>query len=318
MMEDELQTLQLFRTTSGSESPKSAANAVGVLSKADQLGDGTRDSWHVAVELATSYAGKFREDVATVVPVIGLIAETSETASLTETDVNQLVTLARMEEKAFGRLLWSTDRFVSAEAPVTSEARERLLSLLDLYGVTQAVQYIRDGTLGAVALRRELATLSGIAHVKLTLDTYFREQDHVLKVRSVLDALDRISYGSGRGQVDPGLEKLRGDVEALRLDPVMHPVLEMEAWHDCCTGRVSFPPEIFQEIARLFTPGSIAGRLGVERETEAMKAAAKDGMIRWQKYVVSDATPVQAKVARVARRSYQVIWTELQEGSETS
>ena len=77
----------------------SAANAVGLLSKADQLGDGTQDPWGVALELAGIYAGKFRDEVAAVVPVIGLVAETAETATLSETDTRQLGELAAMEPK---------------------------------------------------------------------------------------------------------------------------------------------------------------------------------------------------------------------------
>ena len=195
--------MQLFKTSGGSaDSNQSAANAVGVLSKADQLGDGTRDPWGVALELASNYAGKFRDEVATVVPVIGLVAETAETAALTETDAKHLATLAAMEEKAFNRLLWSTDRFTSAEAPVEPAMRERLLVMLDLYGVQRAVTAVRGGAKGAVSIRRQLSALSGIAEVKQTLAKYFREQDHVLKVRSVLDSLRRLSLRAGRDRLD--------------------------------------------------------------------------------------------------------------------
>ena len=218
-----------------------------------------------------------------------------------------------MEVKGFNRLLWSADRFVSAEAPVPAEHRERLLALLDLYGVSQAVAQLRKGVQGAVAVRQELSSLSGVAQVKLTLDTYFREQDHVLKVRSVLDILDRLTYPATAGPADRGLQEFRGQLEALRLDPVMHPVAELEAWHDCCTGRADLPADLFGELRRLFTPGTVAGRLGVMPGDRATSIeAAKDGMIRWQTFLVTDATPAQAKVARVVRRSYQLLWSEAQ------
>ena len=121
LMQDELEALQMFRAASGNDPSRSAASAVGVLSKADQLGDGTRDPWSVAIELAGVYAGKFRNEVAAVVPVVGLVAEASEAATLTELDAKQLAALAAMDEAAFAKLLWSTDRFVSADAPVSSE-----------------------------------------------------------------------------------------------------------------------------------------------------------------------------------------------------
>jgi GTPase Era involved in 16S rRNA processing len=313
VMEDELQALQLFKTSGGSaDSNQSAANAVGVLSKADQLGDGTRDPWGVALELASNYAGKFRDEVATVVPVIGLVAETAETAALTETDAKHLATLAAMEEKAFNRLLWSTDRFTSAEAPVEPAMRERLLVMLDLYGIQRAVTAVRGGAKGAVSIRRQLSALSGIAEVKQTLAKYFREQDHVLKVRSVLDTLRRLSYAPA-GTDSTGLARFRAEVEELRLDPVMHPVAELETLHDCCTGRVRLPEESLSEITRLFAPGTAANRLGMtDGDRAALASAARDGMTRWRTFMVTEADPSQKKVARVVMRSYQLLWTDLQ------
>jgi hypothetical protein len=313
VMEDEMATLQLFKTASNNDAGGSAANAVGVLSKADQLGDGAADPWNVALELADRYAGRFRDDVATVVPVIGLLAETAEAAGLTERDANAVAGLAAMEAREFARLLWSADRFVSGDAPVTSEVRERLLALLDLYGVELAVGRVRAGVQGAVAIRRELSARSGVAAVKLTLDTFFRQQDHVLKVRSVLDLLERLTYPGPTERPDPGLLRLRGEIEQLRLDPVMHPVAELEAWHDCCTGRAELPDATVTELRRLFAPGTVAGRLGItDGDPTSVMDAARQAMVRWQTFLVTDASPAQAKVARIARRSYQLLWSDAQ------
>jgi hypothetical protein len=310
VMEDELEALQLFKAGTGNDPSQSAANAVGVLSKADQLGDGSRDPWGVALELADRYADKFREEVATVVPVVGLVAETSETAALTESDATQIAVLAAMEPKAFDRLLWSADRFVSADAPVDAEARARLLTMLDLYGLRRAVEFSRNGTAGAVAIRRQLSGVSGIAEVKRTLARYFREQDHVLKVRSVLDLLRKLSFSRAG---DPGMARFAAAVEALRLDPVMHPVDELEVLHDCCTGRTGLPEEALAEVTRLLSPGSTASRLGTAPDDRAAAiAVARDGMVRWRTYMVTEADPAQARAARVVLRSYQLIWKELQ------
>ncbi|HTW99042.1 MAG TPA: dynamin family protein [Acidimicrobiales bacterium] len=331
VMEDELQALQLFKVGSSDDSStaQSAANAVGVLAKADQLGDGSRDPWGVALELAGQYAGKFRDEVATVVPVIGLIAESAEAAVLTETDVRHLGELAAMEPKAFERLLWSADRFVSAEAPLDEAARERLLEMLDLYGVRLAVSRIRDGVSAAVPLRRELSGASGIAEVKQTLARYFRQQDHLLKVRSVLEELRRLSYGAsdaagtgtstgsavaaGGGASAGELARFRSALEALRLDPEMHPVVELEVLHDCCTGRVSLPGPMLEEITRLFAPGTPGNRLGIAgQERDALAEAATHQMARWRTFMVTEADPAQQRVARVVLRSYQLIWKDLQ------
>jgi hypothetical protein len=130
MMADELETLRLFQI--GGEHRGSAANAVGVLSHADQLGDGTQDPWTVAVELATKYSGTFRNEVATVVPVIGLIAETAEAALLTEPQTARLRRLADLDAKERARMLWSADHFVTSESPLSVEEREDGVGLLVL------------------------------------------------------------------------------------------------------------------------------------------------------------------------------------------
>jgi Dynamin family len=312
LMQDELEALQMFRTASGNDPSRSAASAVGVLSKADQLGDGTRDPWSVAIELAGVYAGKFRNEVAAVVPVVGLVAEASEAATLTELDAKQLSALAAMDEATFAKLLWSTDRFVSADAPVSSEERERLLGMLDLYGIQNAVKFLRQGTRGAFALRRELSGLSGISEVKRTLSTYFSEQDHVLKVRSALHWLNRMTFTQVDAPATAGLRQFRDRVEELKLDAVMHPVAELEAWHACCTGRAKLSPELLDEISRLFAPGTPGSRLGMDNgDRPAMRQTCQDAMVRWQKYIVG-APPNEAKVARTVRRTYQLLWRELE------
>jgi hypothetical protein len=266
----------------------------------------------VAIELASNFAGRFSRDMATVVPVIGLLAETAETAALTETDCNQLTVLAQMDPAELEILLWSADRFVRTDAPVTSEARERLIAMLDLYGVEQAVSLIRGGTAGAVSLRRELSVKSGISGVKQALNTNFREQDHVIKVRSALRALDRV--GSDR-YGDPQLAALRAGTEELRLDPMLHPVAELEAWNDCCNGKVVFEVERLEELGRLFRPGRIATRLGAS-EGDSLTDVARERLTDWQRFLVTEATPAQASVARTVRRSYQLIWSQLQDRDE--
>jgi len=310
-MDDDMQALR--RLGGGEEaSLGSAANAIAVLSRADQLGDG-EDVWQVAVELAGHYAQLLRSQVSTVVPVIGLLAETSEAAVLTEVDVKSVRGLAAMEPKVFARLLWSTDRFTSEDAPVSPRSRERLLSMLDLYGIGRVVELVRGGTTGAAALRRELSGISRIAEVKRTLMEYFSAQDHVLKVRSSLEALWRMSYTDADETGRAGMTTLRSRVEALRLDPVMQPVAELEALHSCCTGRVEMADGQLKEIRRLFAPGSLSGRVGaVTDSADAVRAAAQEALGRWRSFMVTDASPAQAGVARVVLRSYQLAWKSVQ------
>jgi hypothetical protein len=145
------------------------------------------------------------------------------------------------------------------------------------------------------------------------LNTYFHEHDHLLKVRSAVDILDRLSYGHGKDDGRGALLRLRSGVEALRLDPVMQPVAELEVWHDCCSGRVQLPGEYLEDMRRLFAPGTPANRLGLDTADPAqVREAARAAMARWRTFMVSEAAPVQARVARVVTRSYQLLWEAAQ------
>jgi len=307
VMDSEHQALQML--AAGAQETGSAVNTVGVLSKADQLGNGSQDPWPVAVELATRFSERFNNVVSAVVPVIGLVAETSESATLTEMDLKNLKTIASLDDTAIELLLLSPDRFVDSEAPVAGDARQRLLEMLDLYGIARAIEYLRNETLTATALRAKLASLSGIAEVRRVITSLFNSQDDVLKVRSVLDLLHQTSYRSDDGANPKVCLELRSRVEELRIDPIMHRVAEIEAWHACCTGKVQLPQELAAEFQRLVSPLSVAARLGAaEGDPVAAMQAAKDAMGRWRSFMVSEADPAQAHVARVALRSFQLLY----------
>jgi hypothetical protein len=97
----------------------------------------------------------------------------------------------------------------------------------------------------------------------------------------------------------------------------MHPVAELEAWHDCSTGRVILPDEHLLDLERMVASDTLALRLGVAGDDhDAMRGAAQAGMGRWRTYMVTDATPAQAAVARVILRSYQLAWQSLQDPSD--
>ena len=187
----------------------------------------------------------------------------------------------------------------------------RLLGLLDLYGINRAVAALRDGTTGAVGLRRNLSGVSGIAEVKRTLGAYFRDQDHVLKARSALEQLRKMGFADGldgRTAV-PGL---LAKVEELQLDPLLHPLLELETLHDLCTGRVALPDELDDELRRLLAPSSAAVRLGAETDDPAvLRTRAADMLGAWREFLVTEASPPQARVARVALRSLQLLWEKV-------
>jgi GTP-binding protein EngB required for normal cell division len=309
LMAEEMEALELLRASASAQN--SALNTMGVLSKADKLGDGEEDPWPVAVALADRYSGDFRQKVSTVVPVIGLVAESAETASFLESDATAVAALARIEPARFDRMLWSPDRFLQAECDVSQTDRERLLALLDIYGIRQAVAAAGSGVTGATALRRALSGLSGIAQVKALLMEYFGRKDHLLKARSAFAVAERVSYWTGDALEPDAPGRLRARLEQLRLDPMMHPLKELDAWQECRAGQVNLEPDIQEEVDRLFEQGTLAARVGVgEGDLEAVVQAAAAGIRRWRAFMTTRANPAQAGVARVVIRSYELVWTE--------
>ncbi len=320
ILQDEFDALQAFQTDGDNMS--SAVNAVGVLSRADQLEHSGTHPMQVATELAGRFAEALSASVATVVPVAGLIAEAVETAALLESDATHIAALATLPGDQLARALRSHERFMRSDLDLPTDIRERLLAMLDLSGIEQAVQTARDGAHGANEIRHALAALSGIAEVKRTLTRYFHEQDHVLKTRSVLDALVKLSYRpvadaeDRSGAAELALQSLRTSVETLRLDPIMHPVAELETAHDVLTAKVVLPDDLRNELRRLFAPGVPAHRLGIDSDDasddiEHLRARARDRMGAWRRFMVTEANPDQAQVARVALRSYQILWESL-------
>jgi hypothetical protein len=307
-----MEALELLRAAASAQN--AALNTVGILSKADKLGDGEEDPWPVAVALADQYSGQFREKVSTVVPVIGLIAESAETATLTERDAKTVAGLARIDSDRFDRMLWSPDRFVNAECDVSRPDRERLLTLLDIYGIRRAVAMAASGVSGATALRRALSGVSGIAQVKGLLAEYFGRKDHLLKARSAFAVAQRVSYWTADAAVPDAPGRLRARLEELRLDPMMHPLNELDAWQECRAGHVNLEPELQGEADRLFEQGTLAARVGVdEGDLEAVARAAVAGIRKWRTFMATRATPAQAGVARVVIRSYEIIWSAAQD-----
>lgn len=309
ILEDELAVLNSLGE-SDEDDTTSAARTLGVLGRADQLGDGTGDPWQVAVELAGQYAGLLQDQLSEVVPVIGLLAETTEAASLTERDAQTLARLAELSPAELTKLTWTADRFRSAESAVPAAERVRLLDLLALYGVRLAVALVQKGTVGATALRRELGDASGIRSVKQSLGDLVGERDYVLKTRSALAALNRIAYRAELGQ--NAAMALRNDIDRVRTSAVMQPIAEIEAWQAVLGGRIALPPELHEDLRALVTPGGLAGRLRAESaDADELRAATKAALVRWRTFLNAEATPAQQTVARTVLRSYQFIWGTL-------
>src|SRR4051794_7228909 len=223
---DDVRALEAFRDASA-RLASSPINALGVFGKADTLVGGADDPWPTAGPLAEQQAALLARTVSDVVPVVGLLAETGEAGRLTSADADALRQLATAGNLRV--LLASADLFRSTHAPVGPEQRERLLSLLDLYGIGFAIaQFTAEPRLGTGELVRRLVLASGFPRLQDTLQHSFRWRSDAIKAGWALARLDRLA---GHTREQRSRDTLRDAVEQLLHEPGYHRLRLLEAAH---------------------------------------------------------------------------------------
>lgn len=308
---NDLEFLRAFHDTDVSQ--PNPVNAVGVLSRADEIGVGRIDSMasarRIAARLATD--GNVRRLVQTVVPVAGLLAETA--ATLTETEVAQLRRIAGLPVREAEALLLSADRFgqLMPELGLTSLEREALLSRFGLFGVRLASTLLRRGVAStATELAAELADRSGVGELREVLSSLFFERRDVLKSRSALLALDALT----RARPRPGSDTVAAAVEEIIASA--HPFHELRVLSSLRAGWVTGRPEVVAELERLIGGAGNAPHLRLQlspdADKEALAAAAADALGRWQRRAENPMTAHELAVAaRVAIRSCEGMLADL-------
>ncbi|MBM2616148.1 dynamin family protein [Actinoplanes sp. LDG1-06] len=302
---DDLRALEAFRDASA-RLASTPINALGVFGKADTLVAGAGDPWPVAGPLAEQQASLLSRTVSDVVPVVGLLAETGESGRLTGADRDALRQLAALPPAELKIMLASVDLFRSRTAPVGAEQRERLLQLLDLYGIGFALAQLEaDPRLSTGELVRRLVAASGFPRLRNTLEETFRWRSDAIKAGWALSRLERLA-GHTRDERDR--ERLRDGVERLLRDPAYHRLRLLDAAQRVATGAVALPVEWEQELTRLATSEDPRWILrlpdaGVEELATAAVAAAN----RWRVYAVAGAGPAQSRVAQVAQRGFHIL-----------
>ncbi|MDQ6697829.1 MAG: dynamin family protein [Actinomycetota bacterium] len=288
----------------------SAVNAVGVLSKIDKLGDDATDPWPEARSVAGRQAELLSPIVSRIVPVMGLIAETSSSREFTEDDARALRELADLGVETRERLLLSVDRFRNSDVPILPGSRARLLGLLDLHGIRLAIEAIGQGKTEASDLLRELHASSGIEALQELVRTTFRRQGEAIKADWAIAALNRAcSAGDGHGP-----QLLRSRLEDLRLSPEFHRVEEMATLHDLAAGSTNIPDSLRADLERLATGISLPERLGVPQLASAddLRSAALEAATRWRAFLNDPrASRSQARVAATVCRSFELMIASL-------
>ena len=277
-------------------------NAIGVLSRADEIGVGRIDAMFSAKRIARRYRAdpQVRRLCQTVVPVAGLLAQAGMT--LREREFAGLARLAAEPREDLERLLLSADRFVHSDAVLPGEERAALLGRLGVFGIRVATTVIRQGTDNASSLATQLVRRSGLEELREVLTTQFGQRRDLLKSRSALLALERAIRRDPR----PGSEPLASDVE--RILAGAHEFTELRLLNALRSGAVSLGKEILDEAERLLgaTGTAPAARLALDPDApvEELRAAALAALERWQRRAESPlATRPVADACRVIARS---------------
>jgi hypothetical protein len=307
----DLDFLRAFQDTEVSR--PNPVNAIGILSRADEIGAGRIDAMasarRIAARLATDPG--VRRVVQTVLPVAGLLAETAVT--LTEAEVGQLRRIAELPVREAEELLLSTDRFgtLKPELGLTSLERESLLARFGLFGVRLAGTLLRQKVAGTASdLARELAERSGLGQLREVLGSLFFQRRDVLKSRSALLALDNLTRADPR----PGSEAVAGEVEQLVAST--HPFNELRVLSSVRAGWVTGKPEVVADLERVIGGAGTAVHQRVNLPPDAsdreLAAAAGQALGRWQRRAENPLTAHQMVIAaRIAVRSCEGMLAEL-------
>jgi hypothetical protein len=307
----DLEFLQAFHDTEVSR--PNPVNAIGVLSRADEIGVGRLDSMASARRIASRLATEpnVRRVVQTVVPVAGLLAETATT--LTETEVAQLRRVAAVPVGEAEQLLLTADRFVERmpELGLTSLEREALLKRFGLFGVRLAANLLRRGDVStATELARDLTERSGVGELQEVLRSLFFERRDVLKSRSALLAVDSLVRTHAR----PGSDAVAAEIEEIVASA--HPFNELRVLASVRAGWVSGKPDVVEDLERIIGGGGSAIHLRLRLAPDAAPAdklaAAREALARWQRRAENPLTAHEMVVAaRVAVRSCEGMIAEL-------
>ncbi|HEX4819212.1 MAG TPA: dynamin family protein [Acidimicrobiales bacterium] len=260
-------------------------NAIGVLSRADEIGVGRLDSMASASRIASRYKSdpKVRRLCQTVVPVAGLLAQSGTTLREAEFKALQSIGTAHADEAE--RLFLSTDRFVQTPTSIglTSMEREHLLDRFGLFGVRLAAALIRQGAVTTSnQLAHELVLRSGLVELREVLLTQFAARRDVLKARSALLALESLVHEAAV----PGSEHLASELE--RVAAGAHEFAEVRLLNALRAGAVKgVKAAESEEMERLLGADGSAptARLGLDAGASGgeLRSALQHAIARWQR-----------------------------------
>ena len=302
--------LEAFRDTAAGAAQ--SVCAVGVLSRADEVGSGRIDSLMSARRVARRYErdGELASLALGVIPMAGLLAEAART--LRESEFIALRDLARLERTDRERLLVSADRFVrpDADTGLSVSIRQDLLARFGLFGVRLAAAVIRGGVDDSSSLSAALAEQSGLHQLQEFIARQFIPRAATLKVRGVmmqLEALVSEHPCEGDEQIRAGIERFFASAHTLR---------ELSLLALARAGALPLPESEIDDAIRIIGGDGTTAvlRLGMAEgaSRDEIRTRVQQESIRWRS-LAADPTAAQdtAEVCRCVVRSLAEIASEI-------
>lgn len=243
--------------------PFTPLTMLGVLSRADSFGEGAlgrRDPLGHAGEHATRMARQLSATVNTVVPISGLMAQTSHTGMLTEQHAAALGRLRGMPALEVIRTFDTDD----ADEVLPLSVRVQLLELLGEYGVLNGREI---ATGGAAALNAWLTDRSGIGGLMRALDATTTRFALLHRAHRILARLDQLAF------THPARDQIRSLAAHVRAAPALHMVTVLEDYQRML--RTDPQASVTDELRTVLTATTSAGRLGLPDDAPASAVAAE-------------------------------------------
>lgn len=264
----------------------SAANAIAVLTRADEVGAGRPDALQSAARIAARYATDARVAAmcTAVTTMAGLLAETGRT--LTESEAATIRALAGQSDDELTDQLISVDRFARATEAAPTDAREALLDRLGIYGVRVAVSDARRALAKgrrptAADLGQHLVEQSGILGLNRCIEEYFIPQTESLKARSALIGLRTIAHEVA--ETDQALsDRQRGRLEQIEARAIDLLSQRLRFLLDSGEVRLTEMQQLQAEV--LVRDEPVRSRLGLlpSADRETVEQRARSTVERWR------------------------------------
>ncbi|NDZ97410.1 GTPase [Streptomyces sp. SID6673] len=243
--------------------PFTPLNMLGVLSRADSFGEGALgrvDPLTHAARHATRMADQLSDTVSAVVPISGLMAQTSHTGMLTEQMADALARLQGMAPLDVMRTFDNDD----ADGVLPLPVRENLLGLLGEYGVLNGRQIAAGG---AAALNAWLTERSGVGGLHQALNASTARFAILHRAHRILARLDQLAF------THPARDHIRSLTMQLRSAPALHLVSVLEDYQRMLRTDPQAP--VTEELHTILVATSPAGRVGLPDRAPAHAISAE-------------------------------------------